>query len=254
MTIKASHNGLTVVFNPKYHSYSVKETGQKLLAATRFISDFFPRFDTDNVAARTGLKRGVDPEILKAEWKAKGEKAIIIGKEVHAQIESLVKIPKRTSYQFRVLGENEICESDVVSIMQNKCLQAQESVNALKRTSNLVEAEKIIFSPSIGIAGTVDCILQHRSNPLQKIIVDWKTNENLTADNPWQTGLLPLEHLDNSNLNKYALQLSLYQYILESENYYPESTFDRLVVHIGEDFHSPYKIDYLKNEIESMLI
>jgi len=85
--------------------------------------------------------------------------------------------------------------------------------------------------------------------------VDWKTNKKLSAINDFQKGIGPLNDLDDANLIHYSLQLSLYQYILTIENYFPDvKNFKRIIVHIQKGKAQPYNCPDLTSKIESMLI
>ena len=250
MTIKtATHNNLTCEFDSHYHRYTVKETGQVLTSGTTFIKRFFQKFDAPAVAKETAIKRGTTPEALIAEWKEKGETRGHEGDLVH-------------SYSEYVFNE-EIefppypIEADRVGFLTVQMLLALDKL--YEKGFEPIEAEKIIFSPSLGVAGQIDLLLwaYHKVDPLKKelVILDWKTNEILTLDNPFQNALPPIEHLEDANLIHHSLQLSLYQYILQIEDYYPEATeYKRLIIHLQEDCSKPYFAKYLEDEIEGMVI
>jgi len=116
-----------------------------------------------------------------------------------------------------------------------------------------IEAEKIIFSPGLGIAGMVDLLIKAPDGRV--VVLDWKTSKELKIDNPFQTCLPPIDYLDDANMVHYSLQLSLYQYILMEENYFPDDTeFQRLIVHLMENDYGVYSCRYLEDEVEAMLI
>lgn len=132
-------------------------------------------------------------------------------------------------------------------------------------------AEKRVFLEEEGIAGMIDLPI-FKGNKF--CILDWKTNKDDFHDTPgyykkvkmgdkwvkssqWvsteDTMEYPLDNILASKLNKYALQLSLYAYILERWGY-------SLVPNGLEIIHFPLgqeprviKIPYLKREVELMI-
>jgi hypothetical protein len=132
-------------------------------------------------------------------------------------------------------------------------------------------AEKRVFLEKEGVAGMIDLPI-FKGNKF--CILDWKTNKDEFHDTPgyykkiqvngeWVKSSewvptddrmeYPLDNILASKLNKYALQLSLYAYILERWGY-------ELVANGLEIIHFPLgqdprvvKIPYLKREVELML-
>lgn len=242
-----SHNDQTCIFNHLRHTYAVQETGQGLQSVTTFIKQWFPNFDAEFVSNRIADRRadGATAEELQAEWAEKGRIARLIGNAIHGYAELLAQGTKCT-FSFNGDLETRMKIHRMIPNLENAC----EKLLCRYQT---IGAEQIIFSQVLGLAGQVDLLMQSRDSQTI-LIVDWKTNQLLQRENSFQAGLGPLEHLDDANLNHYALQLSAYQYILEQERYFPEAEYQRLIIHIKEDRAEPYRMPYLKDEIESMLI
>jgi len=237
MPKQETHNGLTCLFDEANHTYTIKETGQVLTSVTTFIKQFFPVFDTDAISKKTAKKRGVDVDGLKAEWKQMGEDASAQGDMVHRYAEYLMNI-----YIAFDGPEND-----------PRFKQVKIACKILKSKFHFAFAEKIIFSPDLGLAGMIDLWMVDVFKD-RIILIDWKTNKELKDINAYQSGLPPIEHLDDCNYNCFALQLSLYQYIMIHEKYSnTPTTFQRVIIHIGKTFNKPYIMPYLKDEIERML-
>jgi len=237
------HNGQKCTFDYDKHIYTVN--GQNLTSGTTFIKQFFPEFDGPAIAEKIAPDRGTTPAELLAEWKEKGDRASGEGHMVHSYAEWMFdpnSDPGLPPYAI---------EADRVGLLTVQLLKACDKLQ--EKYFEPIEAEKIIFSPGLGVAGTIDLLMK---DPARRVIIlDWKTNEELTTSNPFQFGLPPVEDLEDANLNHYALQLSLYQYILEVENYFPAGQeYKRLIVHLTEDNHYLYSVKYLKDKIEDMLI
>lgn len=241
MTKIEIHNGQVCNFYEDKHIYTVNN--KRLTSGTTFIKQFFPKFDGPKIAAEIAEKRGTTPAELLKEWKEKGERASREGSLVHSYAEWMFDSnsdPGLPPYAI---------EPDRVGLLTVQLLKVSDEFQ--EKGFEPLEPEKIIFSPGLGVAGQIDLPLLDPAGRV--IIVDWKTNEELKTDNPFQCGLSPIEHLEDANLNHYALQLSLYQYIMEVENYFPEGTeYKRLIVHLREKDHVLYSVKYLK--IEGMFI
>lgn len=246
MLKKITHNNQTVIFNPQYHSYTMDGTGQKLTGVTTFIKQFFPKFDIEQVAIDVGLKRGVTPESLKLEWKQKAQQASDDGDNVH-------------EYSEFVFGDGE----HIKPINNRAGLLMVQLLNTsfeLKDKGYIpLETEKIIFSASLGLSGTID-LLMLKKEALKGIkntilLIDFKTSETLTLYNPFQNAFKPINHLEDANLTHYSLQLNLYEYILETEKYYSDDVvFKKIIIHLTETDYVPYVCKDMSDEITSMLI
>lgn len=234
-----THNNQTCIFDEASHTYTVN--GQQLISGTTFIKQFHQEFDGPAVANKISTKRGTTPEALLKEWTEKGEQ----GSMVHSYAEWMFdpnSDPGLPPYAI---------EADRVGLLTVQLLHACDKLQ--EKGFEPIEAEKIIFSARLGLAGTIDLLMTDSAG--QIIVLDWKSNEKLTLDNPFETCFPPIEHLEDANLNHYALQLSLYQYILETESYFPAGQeYRRFIVHLTEDNHYIYAVKYLRDEIESLLI
>ena len=176
-------------------------------------------------------------EKLKSQWKSEGKKAIDRGNLVHDFSEKYLQ------------GEIDIVPGFNLSpVIKN----TQKICDILLSKFKYLESEKLVFSPNTGLAGKIDLLMQ--KSPQHLVVVDWKSNKEIKFKNPWQFGFKPINHLPDCNFSHYSLQLGIYQYILEAEKYFPEvMEIQRLLIHVGEENETPYKISYLKNEIEQML-
>lgn len=80
----------------------------------------------------------------------------------------------------------------------------------------IISRELRMYSREFRYAGTADLILlDTRDNSL--VIADYKTNEQLFRS--YDNMLAPFDKLEQNNFNKYQLQLSYYQIMLEQSHY-----------------------------------
>ena len=236
----ATHHGVCCTFSERGHIYKVGN--QRLTSGTTFIKNFFPQFNAVAVSEKIADKRGTTPQALRREWKQMGAQASRDGDAVHAYIEWLTT--GRGTAPLSLNNER----------VHNLKKQAKRAITRLKNAGlKIIDAEMIIFSVGLGLAGQIDCVAKNLKGEI--VIIDWKNVKELKLENAWEQGFSPLEHLDNCNMNHYALQLSLYHYILESEGYFPDAKgFKRVIVHLTEDGVTLNRVPYMESEINAMLI
>ena len=117
--------------------------------------------------------------------------------------------------------------------------------------------EWAVFDEEFKIAGTIDFVDYQNG---KYTIFDWKRSDKLVANEmPIKAsiykskGLYPLEHLEDCPYYHYALQLSLYKFILE-KNYNIRVEDLRLGV-FHPSYNKPYvlKISYLEEEVNALM-
>ena len=119
---------------------------------------------------------------------------------------------------------------------------------------DVLDVEKIIFSPSLLIAGTFDLLAQHKKS--KKIyILDWKTNKKVTNSNKYHNAINGFEQYEATDMLKFKMQLNLYLYILKKENYLKRNLDIGLVIlYITENGVEKINIDKLnKSEIKKLI-
>lgn len=216
-----------------------------------------------------------------AKWKGINAKACFRGNQTHDYLETNINKSKGdlegiTNKYIRPQGLDKRDPIEYTHQLDNTDLKDQYP-DVYKRLCRYIEsgckifAEKRVHLEEFRIAGMIDV-------PIIKgnrfCILDWKTNKDeirkeagyykkqkignkWVKSNIWvyteETMLYPINHLENSKFNLYALQLSLYAYIMEQWGY---ELVDRglEIIHFRPEM-SPklIKIPYLKNEIEMIL-
>ena len=85
------------------------------------------------------------------------------------------------------------------------------------------------------------------------MIVDWKRTKKLTIENEHGVLKYPLNHVPDCSYYKYALQVSLYRYVLESEYLMTIGNMFLAVCH--PDLHKPRLIDvpFLLSEVNAIV-
>ena len=222
-----------ISFRKADHLYIVD--GTPLDSVTTFVKNCFPEFDSGFHAKRKAEALGITKEAVLEMWDKKGRESREQGTAMHEKIESYY------------LGKSVSTDStfELFKIFANKI------------TLKPYRTEWAVYDWEQKIAGTIDFVDYQNG---EYIIYDWKRSDKLIAKNGLpiknsqygEKALPPIENLDDSPYYHYALQLSLYKYILE-KNYGITVSKLRLGI-FHPSYNKPYVLEmpYLQNEIDSL--
>lgn len=186
----------------------------------------------DDAVSYTYTRVLTDAEIAE-EWKRNGNEASARGTEAHHQAELFFNgEPARWWHPD----------------LENAVWFAKTHMENME--ARYTEFE--IYYPEADLAGSIDLIVFDRARRLHHII-DHKRSEKLPREMRGYGKLLePMQHLDKCKGAVYALQLSLYQYILEKV--YGFECGDRvlLTLHPGAPEYAT-SVPYLKEEVEFLM-
>jgi ATP-dependent exoDNAse (exonuclease V) beta subunit len=259
---------MSIVFKASDHSYtSIDNNDIKWVSVTKLVSNFKEPFDAEGVAAKVSKNKkskwyGKTAKEIQAAWKEESERAMELGTFYHNQREadlcSLASIEKEGV----TLPIYTPIEKDGVKHAPDQKL------------SPGIYPEHMVYLKSAGICGQSDLVevVGDKVN-----IIDYKSNKKIETESfvNWEglskKMLFPVNHLDDCNYYHYALQLSIYMYIIlkhnpklkpgniyihhvtfeqESENEfgYPIYAKDSEENPIVKDV-TPMKVPYLKDEV-----
>lgn len=244
---KAKHpRGHEIEFFEDSHVYKSIIDGKeiKYTSGTGVIHHCFPPFDpSGEITKRCALKEGISVDELKAKWKAKGDASCKFGTRVHECCEDIE------------LGKNELRNSPVDDKEKIVFSHAINMAKRFRQQLDILGVEKIVFSPELRIAGTIDLFARSRKDG-SYIIIDHKTNQTIDQENKWNSfALAPIEHIPDINFYHYALQLNLYQYLLQREEYVPKrSPFKLFLNHITEEGAKLVELPSLQLEIRDIVL
>jgi ATP-dependent exoDNAse (exonuclease V) beta subunit len=212
------------------HTYKYGKT--ELTSVTKFISQFFGKFDAKEVARKLAkfksnkeAKRGV--RYWLAEWKESSEH----GTRVHNAIDYYISTGE-------IKADN---DKDALKIAQG--IGWLEGFLGTKftlkeRRQLILRSEVTVYDLELGLAGTIDLLIEHNG---KGYIVDWKTNKKIEKKGyNKKMAKEPLESYSDCNYSKYVLQLSLYSKMLENKGLPIERCF---LVHLKEDSVMPYEFN-----------
>lgn len=257
-------------FKPEQHQYfSLDGSDQKWLGVTTLISGLKTSFNKIEKAAKCSVRKpgkwpnkwyGHTPvEILEA-WDNESKRSTELGKWYHNKREQELYIPQELNVYLPVYEDN-------IKIAPPQKLEVG------------IYPEHLCYLDSVGICGQADYV--EVTPKLQINIRDYKTNKEIKTKGftNWEgivTKMLkPVQHLEECEFNTYALQLSLYLYIILRHN--PMLTVGKLTIeHIqfevdGEDKWGypitklddnrepivrdiiELEVPYLKSEVQSII-
>lgn len=260
-------------FTPQDHSYTSinPEEDIKWISVTSFISNFKQPFDADKIALKTSKSKkskwyGMTPEEIKQAWSNEALRATTLGTWYHN------------------CRESDICSLETIERHGNTVpIFKPIEIDGTKFSPNQkltdgVYPEHMVYLKSAGLCGQSDLVEVING---EVHITDYKTNKEIKTEGftNWEGVTTkmnsPVAHLDDCNVNHYALQLSLYMYIILKHN--PRLKPGVLTIHhilfeeVGKDkFGNPitaldtngdpivkdiiqYDLPYLKSEVISIL-
>ena len=203
-------------FTSHNHKYSsIKPEDEKeWLSVTSLIGSFKQPFDADTIAVKSAKNKkgkwyGMDPEEIKTAWKNEALRATTLGTWYHNCRET------------DICGLNNM-ERHGVTVPVVKPVEIDGvKYSPDQRLSDGIYPEHMVYLKSAGICGQSDLVEVVNG---EVHITDYKTNKEIKLEGytNWegktQKMEAPLSHLDDCHLNHYALQLSMYMYMILKHN------------------------------------
>jgi len=204
-------------FTEEGHSYTNVDDEDifEWVSATTLIGQFKEPFDEIAVAEKcskkkTGKYAGRSAEEILEAWRMEKKRASDLGTWYHNQREG-------DMLQFNTVTRNGTTLPIIEPDIRNGIKYAPK-----QKIENGVYPEHFVFLRSASICGQADRVevVNHRLD-----VYDYKTNKEIKERSyefwdgrrKMMTG--PLRHLEDCEINHYALQLSLYMYIMLKYNY-----------------------------------
>ncbi len=237
--IHAHPRDARLLFDEQQHIYTCD--GRQLMSVTTLVESYFEQFDAEYWAERKATPFRPKEAIL-AEWAAKGKIARDLGTQMHARIEKYY------------LGENdgsEYASDDTFS----RFLQFAGGIRLTP-----YRTEWRIYAEEYGLAGTLDFLAMNDRGEYE--IWDWKRSSKLVDaasgdvidyNRYGKHAFAPICHIPDTTFHHYALQVSVYRYILEHKY-----GIRPVAGHLGvfhPDYSTYYIVDvpYLEDEVHEIL-
>lgn len=180
-------------FNEEKHLYTVD--GKILPSVSKLIDNFVEKFKSKEISNSISIRTGVPQKDILKEWKDIADEACDRGHRVH--------------------NFGELYPYD--KTLKPSCNQEKAVVkfwNDLPPHIVPVKMELRMYHKALHFAGTADIIL-YNTITKEYIIADYKTNKDLFKNFKEKKLLGIFSNLLDCPLNKYQIQLSFYQILLE---------------------------------------
>ena len=196
-------------FIPQNHKYT-SDDDTNWLSVTSFISNFKQPFEADKIAEKSSKSKkskwyGMTPEEIKAAWKSEADRATTLGTWYHNQREA------------DICGFDSMERHDLTVPVFRPIEKEGIKYSPEQKLKDGIYPEHMVYLKSAGLCGQSDLV--EVINGVVHI-TDYKTNKEIKTEGytNWegvtQKMSAPVAHLDDCNVNHYALQLSMYMYIL----------------------------------------
>lgn len=225
-----------IKLEPENHTYTLLDSNLEFSSVTEFINTFFEPFDEQKVAKKlTQLpkyKHMSSQDILN-DWEQRRNRGTI----VHQEIENFLL----ELNQSENIEKLDLKSQQGISFLIQKCLSNK---------NNLLFPEIRICSEELKIAGTIDLMIYNKEK--DKIyLIDWKTNVEIKKTGYKKGTKPPTALIDDCSFNRYTLQLSMYQYILQK--FYNAQVNGLYIIHLKDDRYNIMECEFQINNIKNML-
>lgn len=233
------------VFFEEDHHYEYK--GQRVdVSVTRLIEEYTNEFDSQMIAEKVAIKEGKSVQEVLDEWEYKNKFACEKGSTCHEFAQSLWSGKEWEMLEF----DKSDNYNQAVSIINHHAIQFHK--DWCDKLEHLAD-EYIIGSNEYDIASAIDHLFINKLTG-GLVLVDYKTNSDIHKNEKYAKNMkIPLEHLKDTTLNHYAIQLSIYKYIVEK--YTNLKIEDFFIVYMSEnnENYEIIEVPYLKDEVELIL-
>ena len=232
-------------FFPEDHHYEFK--GKRVgTSVTTFYAQFENSFNAQEMAEKVATKEGKSVQEVLDEWEYKNKFACTKGSTCHEYAQHLWSKNKYKPLFFDNSTEY-FHAVRKVKVQANKIY-----IDYQDRLEHLAD-EFVIGSEEYDIASAIDHLFINKLTG-GLVLVDYKTNVDLYKSDKYAKNMkAPLSNLKDTTLNHYAIQLSIYKYIVEK---YTDLKIDEFFIVWFSENNENYEIievPYLKDEVIKIL-
>ncbi len=217
------------------HTYTLLNSNIKFKSVTEFINTFFTPFDEEKISQKLsgyGKYLNMSSQDILKEWEHRRTRGTLVHKEIENFINTDCKIIDKDKLDLKSLQG--------INFLKRKCISKD----------NYLFSEVKIYSEKLKLAGTIDLMLYNKKRN-RIYLIDWKTNIEIKTKG-YKKGIHPATNMiDDCSFNRYNLQLSLYQHMLE--NYYNAHVDGLYILHLKNYDYEIINCDFKKEYISNML-
>lgn len=241
-------NDSCITFDEEPHIYYVDGIPVKT-SVTAFLSQYTSKFDATKSSKEQYEKyyntvghkyHQMTAEEIQKLWKDKNLEATTSGNKLHKAIEQYYN------------DDHSSIDVETMETIEWKYFQ-----NFIQNNQYLIpyRTEWEIYDRKLQLAGSIDIIFKNSDGTFD--LGDWKRSKEIKMVNPpyFKNShfSLPLSHLHDTNYWKYALQLNMYKYILETNYDVKIKNLHLYVFHGNNKNYLHFDIPCLKEEILSIV-
>ena len=231
-----------IKFKEEGHIYWIDDDLEDIISATTFIKTFEKEFDSDasieNILNNPKYNNDpkyeyyqMKPQLIKRMWDDNGQNASKSGTDLHKDIENFYNSePYNDSVEF------------------NYFLNFYRDHKDLE----IYRTEFLVFSDVLKLTGSIDALFKNKDGTFS--IGDWKRTKKDLGAGYGKKMKFPFEHLDNSKLITYSLQLNLYRIILEKFYGFTIKDLFLVVLHPKYSNYVKITVDRMEDEAEFLLM
>jgi hypothetical protein len=224
-----------------------------LVSVTTLNHQFFEEFDADRIITKMMLGRdwknspyfGQTREQIKDEWERNRKEAADLGTQMHSAIE----------HYYNAVGEQQLKQ---VRAMLPESPEFQQFFlkDFLRDWGHLkpFRTEWRIWDAESRVAGSIDMVFCDPLRPGWHYIFDWKRNKKIDPAENWRRyGKPPLDGVLDTNYWHHALQLSVYQEILERVYGFKISGRSLICLYPANQSYQKFDVPYLGPQVKALL-
>ncbi len=227
------------------HHYEYK--GERVgISVTALIDQYVNEFKSELIAEKVANKEGKTTQEILDKWKYKADFAKTKGSTCHEYVQSKWNGKKYEPLFF----DKSANYLDAVTKIQQQAVKFYNDFN--DKLIHLAD-EFIIGSAEYDIASAIDHLFINKLTG-ELVLIDYKTNSDIYKNEKYEKKMkVPLRHLKDTTLNHYAIQLSIYKYLIEKYTNLKVSEF--FIVWFSElnENYEIIEVPYLKDEVEKIL-
>lgn len=212
-TIAAYQSQIDVFASVKFtsigHTYSIN--GCVANSVTELLKQYVKPFESEYWAKRKAAELNLDVEEILKRWEFNAKLAKVKGSVVHSFIESILSPGEFTYPENLIL--NEFGYDPVQDVFNQITKQVEKFTSDIQGKMFPIASELVIGDLDYLVCGTIDQLFYNKKSDKLEIW-DWKTNKEIKTVSRY-SHLYPLNHIPDTELDHYSLQLSLYKLILE---------------------------------------
>lgn len=232
-----------ITFDSVDHRYITKDK-KDYMSVTQLISKYKPDKDWQKIAFYYAKKNGGTAEYWLAQWNKTKTEAAEKGTQYHNM---------REAHHGSKAAEDKLVCGNTYKSVTNITESRYKVAQSLTLLPGQVYSELILWDDEYEVAGQSDEVYCLPDGSIY--INDFKTNKKIDKESFFnrKTGFEymknPLHDIQDSNYWHYAIQLSIYAYILERRGY----NINKLTIEHVTDDNKFYELPYLKERVHSLL-